>query len=65
MDDSIPIEHSLVSRSIENAQKRVENKNFDIRKHVLNMTMFSTSREKLFTARGDRCLRVKPQGQYN
>ena len=59
MDDSVPIEHSMVSRSIENAQKRVESKNFDIRKHVLSMTMSLTSREKLFTVRGDRSLRVK------
>lgn len=35
MDDSIPVEHSLVSRSIETAQKKVENRNFDMRKHVL------------------------------
>jgi len=35
MDDSTPIDHPMVSRSIESAQKRVESKNFDIRKHVL------------------------------
>lgn len=35
MDDSMPIDHPLISRSIETAQKRVEAKNFDIRKHVL------------------------------
>jgi preprotein translocase subunit SecA len=30
-----PIEHRLISKAIENAQKRVEGQNFDIRKHLL------------------------------
>lgn len=30
-----PIEHSMISKSIENAQKKVEGRNFDIRKHLL------------------------------
>ncbi len=33
--DEAPIESKLVSRSIEHAQKRVENHNYEIRKHVL------------------------------
>jgi preprotein translocase subunit SecA len=35
IDDDIPIEHSLISRSVETAQKKVEEQNFQIRKHVL------------------------------
>ena len=35
MDDSIPIENAIITRAIENAQRRVESRNFDIRKHVL------------------------------
>ena len=35
MDDSIPIENSMVSRALETAQRRVEARNFDIRKNVL------------------------------
>ena len=35
MDDDVPIENRMVSRAIENAQKRVESQNFDIRKHLL------------------------------
>ncbi len=35
MEEDQPIEHSLISRAIENAQKRVEAHNFDIRKHLL------------------------------
>lgn len=35
LEEDIPIEHGLVSKSIESAQKKVEGYNFDIRKHVL------------------------------
>jgi preprotein translocase subunit SecA len=35
MDEDIPIEHDLVTKSIENAQVKVEGYNFDIRKHLL------------------------------
>ena len=35
MEEGQPIEHSLITRAIENAQKRVEAHNFDIRKHLL------------------------------
>ncbi|MBL7169825.1 MAG: preprotein translocase subunit SecA [Candidatus Aenigmarchaeota archaeon] len=35
LEEDIPIEHRLVTKSIENAQTRVEGYNFDIRKHVL------------------------------
>ncbi|MBI5903818.1 MAG: preprotein translocase subunit SecA [Deltaproteobacteria bacterium] len=35
MDEDVPIEHGLVTRAIENAQKKVEAHNFDIRKHLL------------------------------
>ncbi|MEI8172296.1 MAG: preprotein translocase subunit SecA [Deltaproteobacteria bacterium] len=35
MEENEPIEHKLISKAIENAQKRVEGHNFDIRKHLL------------------------------
>ena len=35
MDEDEPIEHKLITNSIEHAQKKVEARNFDIRKHVL------------------------------
>lgn len=35
MDDTMPIENKMITRSIETAQKRVENRNFEIRKNVL------------------------------
>ncbi len=35
LDESVPIEHNLISRSVESAQKKVEEQNFQIRKRVL------------------------------
>ena len=35
MEEGQPIEHSLITRAIENAQKRVEAHNFEMRKHLL------------------------------
>jgi preprotein translocase subunit SecA len=35
MEEDVPIEHRMVSRAIENAQKKVEDYNFEMRKHIL------------------------------
>jgi preprotein translocase subunit SecA len=35
MEEGVPIEHRMVTRAIENAQKKVEGHNFDIRKQLL------------------------------
>jgi len=35
IEEGEPIEHKMVSKAIENAQKRVEGQNFDMRKHLL------------------------------
>jgi preprotein translocase subunit SecA len=34
--DDMPIEHNILSKSVEQAQKRVEGHNFDIRKHLID-----------------------------
>ncbi len=36
IDEDIPIDHPLVSRGIENAQKKVESRNFEIRRSLLD-----------------------------
>jgi preprotein translocase subunit SecA len=52
MDDSTPIDHPLISRSIETAQKRVEARNFDIRKHVLEYDdVMNQQREVIYAQR--------------
>ncbi|MEK6779408.1 MAG: SEC-C metal-binding domain-containing protein, partial [Candidatus Deferrimicrobiota bacterium] len=35
MQEGEPIEHNLINKAVENAQKKVEGHNFDIRKHLL------------------------------
>ncbi len=35
MEEDVPIEHRWVTKSVENAQKKVEERNFDIRKNLL------------------------------
>jgi preprotein translocase subunit SecA len=35
MEEDVPIQHSIISKSIESAQTKVEGHNFDVRKHVV------------------------------
>ncbi len=52
MEDDEPIEHSLVTKSIENAQKKVEARNFSIRKHVLEYDdVMNQQREVIYAER--------------
>ena len=52
MEDDEPIEHSLVTKSIENAQKKVEARNFSIRKHVLEYDdVMNQQREVIYAQR--------------
>jgi preprotein translocase subunit SecA len=52
LEDDIPIEHGLVSKSIESAQKKVEGYNFDIRKHVLEYDdVVNKQREVIYSQR--------------
>jgi len=47
-----PIEHKLISRSIEGAQKKVEARNFEIRKHLLEYDdVMNKQREVIYTQR--------------
>ena len=52
VDDSMPIDMAMVSRSIEQAQKRVEERNFDARKNVLDYDdVMNTQRELIYGER--------------
>jgi len=54
MDEGEPIEHNLISRGIENAQKKVEAHNFDIRKHLLEYDdVMNKHREIIYSLRKD------------
>ncbi len=52
MDDSVPIDSAIVSRSIETAQKRVEERHFDARKTVLDYDdVMNVQRELIYSER--------------
>jgi preprotein translocase subunit SecA len=52
MEEGVPIEHGLVTRAIENAQKKVEGHNFDIRKHLLEYDdVLNKQREVVYNER--------------
>ncbi|MDB4443915.1 preprotein translocase subunit SecA [bacterium] len=54
MEEGQPIEHNLVSKAIENAQKKVEAHNFDIRKHLLEYDdVMNKHREIIYSLRKD------------
>ncbi len=54
MEEGEPIEHGLISRAIENAQKKVEAHNFDMRKHLLEYDdVMNRHREVIYSLRRD------------
>jgi preprotein translocase subunit SecA len=58
--DDEPIEHALVTRAIEGAQKRVEERNREIRRHLLEYDdVMNRQREAVYTIR-DAVLRDEP-----
>ena len=61
MDEDEPIEHKLITNSIEHAQKKVEARNFDIRKHVLEYDdVMNQQREVMYGERRKILLGEKP-----
>ena len=55
MEEDEPIEHSLITKSIERAQKKVEDHNYNIRKYVLEYDdVMNQQREVLYEQR--RCI---------
>ncbi|MBW1995906.1 MAG: preprotein translocase subunit SecA [Deltaproteobacteria bacterium] len=52
MQEGEPIEHNLISKAIENAQRKVEGHNFDIRKHLLEYDdVMNQQREVIYRQR--------------
>ena len=52
MEEDEPIEQTLVTKSIESAQKKVESRNFDMRKHVLEYDdVMNQQREVIYSQR--------------
>jgi len=52
MEEGQPIEHGMISKAIENAQRKVEGHNFDIRKHLLEYDdVMNKQREVIYKQR--------------
>jgi preprotein translocase subunit SecA len=52
MEEGVPIEHRMVSKAIERAQKSVEAQNFSVRKHLLEYDdVMNKQREAIYTLR--------------
>jgi len=50
--DELPIQHQMITRSIENAQRQVESRNFEARKHVLEYDdVMNKQREVIYAKR--------------
>jgi preprotein translocase subunit SecA len=63
MEDGVPIEHKMVSKSIENAQKRVEGMHFDSRKNVLEYDDVMNQQRKSVYGLRRRVLEADPAYQ--
>ncbi len=52
LEEDMPIEHKMLTKSIENAQKKVEGRNFGVRKHVLQYdNVMNKQREIIYKER--------------
>ena len=64
--DDMPLENGMVSRSIEGAQKRVEGRNFDIRRHVVQYDdVMNKHREVIYTRRQKILLRLADESFHD
>ena len=64
MEEDVPIIHPMVTRSIERAQKQVEARNFDIRKHLLEYDdVMNKQRVEIYSLRRE-LLEGKGQSEY-
>ena len=62
MEDGEPIENRMVSRAIENAQKRVEAHNFEIRKQLLEYdNVMNQQREVIYSRRRELMETTEPE----
>lgn len=59
LDDSVPIENKLVSRSLESAQKKVEGHNFDTRKQLVEYDDVMNRHREVIYGRRRKALEAK------
>ncbi|MBP7705835.1 MAG: preprotein translocase subunit SecA [Candidatus Aminicenantes bacterium] len=64
MGDGVPIEHNMITRAIERAQKQVEGQNFTVRKHLLEYDdVMNKQRETIYGQRR-KILHGEDQREY-
>ncbi len=54
--DDMPIQHPMINRAVENAQRQVESRNFEIRKHVLEYDDVMNKQREIIYARRKKLL---------
>lgn len=59
MEEGEAIEHSLVTRAIENAQRKVEGHNFDMRKHLLEYDDVANDQRKVIYEQRDELIQAE------
>ena len=57
LDEDEPIHHNMLSKAIENAQKKVEGNNFSVRKHLLDYDRVNNEQREIIYADRKRVLR--------
>jgi preprotein translocase subunit SecA len=58
LPDDVPIEHAMISKSLETAQKKVEGHNFDTRKHLLEYDDVINKHREVIYRKRDRILEL-------
>ena len=64
LQENEAIEHKMVSRSIENAQRKVEARNFDIRKNLLKYDDVNNEQRKIIYSQRDEILAANSLQDY-
>jgi preprotein translocase subunit SecA len=62
--EDMPIQHPLINRSIENAQRQVESRNFEIRKHVLEYDDVMNKQREVIYDRRTQILKEEDLKEY-
>ncbi len=57
--EDLPIQHPIITRSIENAQRQVESRNFEVRKHVLEYDDVMNKQREVVYARRKKALETE------
>ena len=66
IEDDIPIENKMITKTIENAQVKIESYNFDIRKHLVRFDdVTNTQRDIIYNLRNNFLIDTKIDGNIN